>query len=83
MNADWYALPDGQRTGVSWGTYRIENADGAWEGPFTGAEYPDERSPDIVWLVGEGAYEGLTAFVHEASGPIEGVIVPGPQPGAE
>jgi hypothetical protein len=44
------------------GTYRIENDDGAWQGSDAFL-----RSDDEFWdlaLIGEGAYEGLTAIIN-------------------
>ena len=70
---------------VSSGAVRIDNEDGAWVGTwdafgsaFSGAEW--------IQLQGEGAYEGLTAVIHQTFDfatdveTFEGVIVPGVPP---
>lgn len=41
---------------------RIENADGAWQGPVTGVDLPDYLVVESGWLTGEGDYEGLSFF---------------------
>ena len=46
------------------GSLRIENADGAWDGIVSIADRPGVYG---VWLVGEEAYEGLTAFLYAIS----------------
>jgi len=48
---------------VDWGTLRIENEDGAWEGVYSGVGV-DGVTGETTWFVGEGAYEGLTAFTR-------------------
>ncbi len=76
--------------GVWSDTYRIVNADGAWQGSDGGAEWVDPGSGDtmetgdFVILVGEGDYEGLYAamtFLPDWS-DIRGVIFEGPPPAA-
>ena len=67
---------------VSSGAVRIDNEDGAWVGTwdsfgsaFSGYEW--------IQLQGEGAYEGLTALIHQSGDfaaeveTYEGVIIPG------
>jgi hypothetical protein len=75
--------------GFQWGTLRIENAGGAWEGSFTAAYWDglQSESDGATWLVGSGAYEGLTfhlRFRGHAVSPadLEGVILPAPPPAA-
>ena len=41
---------------------RIENADGAWQGPVTSVDFPSDLTVEHGWLTGEGAYEGLSFF---------------------
>jgi hypothetical protein len=58
-------LPAGADTqpAVSWGTQRIENEDGAWQGSWV--EFSADGSGASLWtavLDGEGGYEGLTAI---------------------
>jgi len=65
-------------------TYRIVNDDGAWEGstPIFKANgaYSDNN---VVLLVGEGAYDGLHAWMDTSDwDAITGVIFPGAPPAA-
>jgi hypothetical protein len=78
-NADSYGS-----VAIQWGVYRLENADGAWEGTWTGALWDDQRITDVTgWLVGSGAYEGLT-YRFQVRGSdileVEGIIYPGSPP---
>jgi hypothetical protein len=71
--------------GIEWGTYRLENAGGAWEGPMTGLAWNDGDASDVSgWLVGSGAYQGYAYYIHVRSTglgtDIDGIIVPGPPP---
>jgi hypothetical protein len=70
--------------GIVWGVTRIENDDGAWVGPMTGLDRPGEDlGTNTVWLVGEGAYQGLSAYMNNhAPGILEGMIFPGEPPAA-
>jgi hypothetical protein len=70
-------------------TYRIENAEGAWEGSAVDYSWTDPSSGEStdtkapVVLMGEGAYAGLhatLAFTHHDD--IRGFIFPGPPPAA-
>ena len=71
--------------GPTWGTLRLENEDGAWEGVVSGYWYaPETRTAG--WLVGEGAYEGLS-YYHESvlehgylTISMSGIIYPGDPP---
>ena len=47
---------------VGAGTWRIENDEGAWQGSY----HIVGDAPVVVPLVGEGAYDGLTAVVESA-----------------
>lgn len=65
--------------GISRGTIRIENADGAWEGPWMAIGPATDDWRGFMSLTGEGAYEGLSASVFEVSGSagaLEGSIYP-------
>ena len=70
--------------GPQWGTYRLENADGAWEGTWTGALWGDGMVSDVTaWLVGSGAYEGYTYYFHArgvTTMKVEGIVFPGSPP---
>ena len=51
--------------GPQWGTYRLENAKGAWEGTWTGALWANGNASRVTaWLVGSGAYEGYTYYLY-------------------
>ncbi len=69
------------------GIGRIENDEGAWEGPSRGVGYPDTNDTYTqVVLTGSGAYEGLTAVLdtNNATNQLvyefEGSIFPGALP---
>lgn len=71
--------------GFEWGTMRQTNADGAWEGMCTGGMWANENNSNIsCWLVGSGAYKGLTYYMHGRnvglSVEVDGVILPAPPP---
>ena len=55
---------------VGAGTWRIENDEGAWQGSFTVVLVGDHASVVTMPLVGEGAYEGLTAIWESAYDPV-------------
>jgi hypothetical protein len=68
-----------QRAGLNQGTFRIDNAEGAWEGPWTGIGSSTDSWRALIELTGSGAYEGFSAtlFTHSGdSGPVTGVIYP-------
>jgi hypothetical protein len=73
LEGDWYQTWETDSYGVPRGedgpavhvvTLRIENAEGAWEGGWFGADSADGTPVgDPPWVVvGEGAYEGLMAI---------------------
>ncbi|HEX7951234.1 MAG TPA: hypothetical protein VF494_12855 [Candidatus Limnocylindrales bacterium] len=71
--------------GTEWGTYRLENAGGAWEGPVTGAGWGrGEASTVSGWLAGTGSYKGYTYYIRVRSSGLQtelsGVIYPGSPP---
>ena len=69
--------------GVQWGTARLENAGGAWEGPLSGV-YSAERGDTImIWYTGTGGYHGLAYFelwTGQEPWQIQGQIFPGEPP---
>ncbi len=80
VNADFY-----DHVGPEWGTTRLENAGGAWEGTVTGVAWADGNASDLSgWLVGSGAYEGYTYYWHlraiGTTGTVDGIIYPGGPP---
>jgi len=65
------------------GTYRIENEDGAWEGPMTGLAAGYSYWHAMSTGTGSGAYEGLSVALYhlsstptEGDGPVDGVMYP-------
>lgn len=70
--------------GPQWGTYRLENALGAWEGTWTGALWGSGIVSQITaWLVGSGAYEGYTYYLSArgtSSLRVDGLIFRGSPP---
>jgi len=60
---NWDDFGAAMDVGPAWGAIAIENAGGTWTGTFTGVEMPDGTMDTHAWLVGSGAYEGLTAFL--------------------
>jgi len=73
--------------GFQWGRMVQTTADGAWEGPCTGAMWADGNESSLsCWLVGSGAYKGLTLYMHSRnigeSVAVDGVILPAPPPTA-
>ena len=84
-NFDLWGNPSyGIGAGVQWGTPRLENDGGAWEGRATGVVSLPGRGDIIVnWYKGSGGYEGLAYFeLWTGSGPwkIQGQILPGDSP---
>ena len=76
-------------TSVGTGTWRIENRDGAWQGSFTNIKYPDSTTIVSTALVGEGAYDGLTALWEstnhrplDCAWAVRGLILEGDVPAA-
>jgi hypothetical protein len=70
---------------AEWGTMRLENGNGAWEGTVTTAAWNGcTTANDSGWLVGSGGYAGYTYYVHFwGSGYtylVEGIIFLGSPP---
>jgi hypothetical protein len=67
---------------VQWGTTLLKNDGGTWEGPYAGIY--TSTTGDIIdrWLVGTGAYEGLTFYllITDLGGEWTGLIYPGTPP---
>jgi hypothetical protein len=80
LNADFYGP-----VASEWGTTRLENADGAWEGTWAGASWNDGYATSVSgWLTGSEAYAGYTYYFH-VYGPsmpfqVEGIIFEGSPP---
>jgi hypothetical protein len=73
--------------GFQWGRMVQTTADGAWEGTCTGAMWADGSESSLsCWLVGSGAYNGLTYNMHsrnvDLSVVVDGVILPAAPPTA-
>ena len=59
---DWYFLGANDWDHVSSGFVHLENDEGAWKGWTSGFSWMGEVPfHEQMWLVGEGAYEGLSA----------------------
>ena len=71
--------------GPVWGTLRFQTEEGAWEGSLSGMARPGQTRLS-GWLVGEGAYEGLSQYRDmiadhsTAETVITGIIIPGDPP---
>jgi hypothetical protein len=73
---------------TQWGTYRLENEGGSWEGTWAGIAYGSPGGPPIedaaVWLIGAGGYAGLGYYFHfhGSNGiyEIDGLVFPGSPP---
>jgi hypothetical protein len=83
---DSYTLPGGE-AGPSFGisTKRIENDEGAWQGSAVVLNFPDGTVVAAPYvMVGEGAYEGLTAVYSvdyfDCGEDIQGYIIEGDIP---
>lgn len=69
------------------GTWRIETADGVWEGSYPRLEAEGTSDKTTLVLVGQGAYEGLIAVweqtIDDSGWDVVGAIFPaGPPPAA-
>ena len=81
----WGALDQGIGAGVQWGTVRLENAGGAWEGRLAGvASLPGRGDIITIWYRGTGGYAGLAYFELVTGSPptwkIQGQVFPGDPP---
>lgn len=75
-NTDAIDVPGGTLE-ISAVRQRIENEAGAWEGSLTELQVGSEFHQAAGWLIGEGAYDGLTAYVVATpDGTVRGVIRP-------
>src|SRR5687768_2673219 len=85
LNVDAFSDGEGNlgTSQIRYGTMRIENDDGSWEGSFAG-RFSNGRFIQTYWLRGKGAYDGLTYVVTAGGdGPVwisEGLIYPGSPP---
>jgi hypothetical protein len=62
LDTDEYTSPGGNPVPAfgTW-THRIENDEGAWEGSLVAVNFAGDESEGPLVLIGEGAYDGLTA----------------------
>ena len=84
FDTDAYTGSDGTSYSLGSGTWRIETAEGAWQGSYNIVE-PDGYSSTVTTaLIGEGAYEGLVAVWESSIGgsgwDVRGVIYPAGPP---
>jgi hypothetical protein len=70
-----------------WGTMKVENKAGSWDGPCTGGTWAEgDGIAWSCWLTGRGAYDGYTYYkqttkeVSEKFLDIIGVVYPGEPP---
>jgi hypothetical protein len=75
----------GVGAGVQWGTMRLVNDGGTWEGKLSGvAVLPEPGDTIVIWYTGAGGYAGLTYFQlitgHAPTWEIHGQIYPGDPP---
>ena len=92
LQGDYYISYDDDEysndTSVGAGTWRIVNAEGAWQGSFTVFDALSTTTTVSTPLVGEGAYAGLTAIWESSHDPlacswdVRGLIVEGGEPPA-
>jgi hypothetical protein len=91
LNVNVHKLSDFEDVVVEIAAWRIENEDGSWSGEggaliHDGAEIPQEDATnhDTIMLTGDGAYEGLTAYVladwTEEPVAVEGAVFVGEMP---
>jgi hypothetical protein len=81
-NRDTWGKTDSVAT-VQWGTTRLENAGGAWEGTGSGVYSSDRGDIVVSWYKGTGGYAGLGYFeLRTGKTPmaIRGLIFPGDPP---
>ena len=77
-----------QGTHVQWGTGRLENAGGAWDGTMTGSYSLPRGDMLLFWFKGSGGYEGLSYAMWAVLPPaevawtyeVDGIIFPGSPP---
>jgi hypothetical protein len=77
----WGTADDGAL--VQWGTSRLENDEGAWEGTGSGVYSSDRGDIIAFWYKGTGGYAGLSYFelwTGQEPWTIQGQIIPGDPP---
>jgi hypothetical protein len=83
-NIDWWGEADlSSGALVQWGTPRLENAGGTWEGTGSGVYSSDRGDIIAFWYRGIGAYAGLAYFelwTGQEPWTIQGQIFPGDPP---
>jgi hypothetical protein len=79
----WGDIQSGAAALVQWGTARIDNPGGSWEGTGSGVYSSDRGDIIAIWYQGSGGYAGLGYFeLVTAQGPfmIRGLIFAGEPP---
>jgi hypothetical protein len=86
----WTTANPSRAAAVQWGTERIENAGGAWEGKATGVYSSDRGDIVATWYRGTGGYAGLGYFRLRTSAElvagitrswkVRGLVFPGDPP---
>ncbi|MEA2025701.1 MAG: hypothetical protein U9O18_03320 [Chloroflexota bacterium] len=84
LDSDAAGSPRSLEVQSTW--YTVENENGTWNGHATGIVFPDGSNTDTITLSGDGAYDGLTAYLLVDCTPavpeVRGVIFPGAMPEA-
>ena len=69
---------------TEWGTLRLENEGGSWEGSCSGGGWDGgDGAIGNCWLTGSGDYEGFTYYrqhIWGTDGKVQGIIFPGVPP---
>ena len=77
---DIYSGPGSDGLVIGTWTQRIENADGAWQGSHQTIDFPDGQTVGgfggLYVMIGDGAYEGLTAFMTVTEEDLDEGVVP-------
>jgi hypothetical protein len=80
FSADLYT-----KVGSEWGSYHLENANGAWDGTCSGGTWDNGNAAMwSCWLTGSGDYKGYTYYRQftggDAGSQVQGIIYPGSPP---
>jgi hypothetical protein len=62
VNMDRWGTGPRNAAMVQWGSVRITNDGGSWEGTYTGTYDPDRGDTIVAWMKGSGGYAGLVYF---------------------
>jgi hypothetical protein len=69
------------KAGPEWGSFKLQNANGSWQGSCTGASWNAGNSwSGACWLAGSGSYAGYTYYRFFDQGDVQGIIYKGLPP---